>query len=87
MYWPQCTCVHILQVHLGGETGQSGRHITGSTVRVTVSYQGDYVEGFKAALQKRAQEVLEKKQKHKKNVSELSCVLSQMVAYFTLSVW
>ena len=66
--WPQCTCVHILQVHLGGETGQSGHYITGSTVRVTVSYQGDYVEGFKVALQKRAQEVLEKKQKHEKNV-------------------
>ena len=64
--------MHILQVHLGGETGQSGRCITGSTVRVTVSYQGDYVEGFKGALQKRAQEVLEKKQKHEKNVGGLS---------------
>ena len=77
----------ILQIHLGGEPGQSGRYITGSTVRVTVSYQGDYVEGFKTALQKRAQEVLEKKQKHDKNVSEFSYVLSQMAAYFMLLVW
>ena len=52
-----------------------------------MSYQGDYVEGFKTALQKRAQEVLEKKQKHDKNVSELSYVLSQMASYFMLLVW
>ena len=51
-----------------------------------MSYQGDYVEGLKTALQKRAQEVLEKKQKHDKNVSELSYVVCKMAAYFILLV-
>jgi len=42
--------------------------ITGS-VKVTVSSQGGDVVGFKAALQKRVEEVTKKKEEHKKNVS------------------
>lgn len=53
-----------------------------------MSYQGDYVEGFKTALQKRAQEVLEKKQKHDKNVSELLYVVCKMAGciFYTFSI-
>ena len=52
--------------------------ITGS-VKVTVSSQGGDVAGFKAALQKRVEEVTKKKEEHKKNVSYIHQVQYSLV--------
>jgi len=57
-----------LQAHLGEKGTRLRGRITGS-VKVTVSSQGGDVVGFKAALQKRVEEVTKKKEEHKKNVS------------------